>query len=156
MKTKICAGQADIEEKMSDKRNKQLKDVVHVVEEQAKRLFKEFNSVLQEPRRETEAAGHRLQFVHRELATRLKAVENRTRNGGRGTAGTSANMVKPQEFDEFASWAVFHCQLQATHLLGVLQGQVADVLCRVMARATLRGYQRSSERRLRGSLTGSG
>jgi hypothetical protein len=78
----------------------------------------------------------------------LVAVEARMRHGDSANVQTSANKLKPQKFHGSTSWPAFHCQFEAvtshnewtscekaTHLLAILQGQVADILHSVLARA---------------------
>lgn len=76
-------------------------------------------------------------------------VEARTRRAGGGGPGANNTTVKPPKFDGATSWEVFHRQFETVavknnwtpnekpaHLLGMLQGQAADILHTVLAEAT--------------------
>jgi hypothetical protein len=83
--------QAELEERITDKPDKQLKGAVTVVEEQTQLLSEEFNSEIQETRR----AWNQLDTTARELATRMEAVESQTTRRVGGNAGAITNTVKP-------------------------------------------------------------
>jgi len=89
-----------------------------------------------------------IEGTQRELEAQLAAVDVRSRRAGGGGPGAHSNTVKPPKFDGATSWAVFHQQSEAVavqnnwssnekaaHLLGVLQGKVADILHTVLAEA---------------------
>jgi hypothetical protein len=89
-----------------------------------------------------------IEATRRELEAQLAAVETRTRRSGGSGTGANTSILKPPKFDSATSWAVFR-QFEAaavqnnwspnqrvSHLLSVLQGQVADILHTVPAEAT--------------------
>jgi hypothetical protein len=108
----ISAGQAEFEEKITDKPDKQMKYVGTIVEPQTQKPREEFNSQLEETRRNIGVAGHDieatrdileavrryLEATRREFVSQPDAVEARTVRGSRNL-GTSADMVKPPKFD---------------------------------------------------------
>jgi hypothetical protein len=90
--------------------------------------------------------------TRRELKAKLAAVETRTRRAGGSGPGTKMSTVKPPKFDGTTSWAVFYRQFEAAsvlnnwqpnekapHHLSVLQGQAADIVRTVPAKATYEG-----------------
>jgi hypothetical protein len=74
---------------------------------------------MQVARRDIETNRRDLEATRREFETQLAAVEPRTKQGGGGNAGTTADRVKPPKW--------ISCE-KAAHLLAVLQGKAVNVL----------------------------
>jgi hypothetical protein len=104
MEVKINAGQAELEERVTDKLDKQLKGVTSMVEQQTRNL----REGIEATRRDTED-------TQRNFEAQLAAAEARTRHAGGGNGGTKADKVKPPKFNGSISSAVSHRQFEAAN-----------------------------------------